>query len=57
MFEVILIWYRHVVILTCTLNFCNALSARHWGTLYNYGPLCMETSRFVNLRGKQPPED
>ena len=25
-------------------------------TLYNYGPLCRETSRFVNLRGKQPHE-
>jgi hypothetical protein len=24
--------------------------------LYNYGPLCKETSRFVNLRGKQPSE-
>jgi hypothetical protein len=22
------------------------------GTIYNYGPLCRETSRFVNLRGK-----
>ena len=36
------------------------------GTIYNYGPLCREISRFVNLRGscfaeglpegKQPPE-
>ena len=33
------------------------------GTIYNYGPLCRETSRFVNLRGKlffprenNPPE-
>ena len=25
-------------------------------SLYNYGPLCKETSRFVNLRGKQPSE-
>jgi hypothetical protein len=23
--------------------------------LYNYGPLCRETSRFVNLRGKTTP--
>ena len=25
-------------------------------SIYNYGPLCRETSRFVNLREKQPPE-
>jgi hypothetical protein len=38
----------------------------HLWSIYNYGPLCRETSRFVNLRGscfpkglpegKQPPE-
>jgi hypothetical protein len=25
-------------------------------TIYNYGPLFRETSRFVNLRGKTTPE-
>ena len=25
-----------------------------WKIIYNYGPLCRETSRFVNLRGKNP---
>ena len=37
-----------------TNNTMDKLKKTKGKTIYNYGPLCREASRFVNLRGKQP---